>query len=44
MCNKGGFCFYKFVSNSKEVIRRILEFDRVDGVKELDLDFDLLSL
>ena len=35
---------YKFVSNSKDVIRRILESDKADGVKELDLDLDSLPL
>ena len=44
MCSKGGFRLHKFVSNSKEVIRRIPEQDRVDGVKELDLDLDSLPL
>ena len=44
MCNKGGFRLHKFVSNSKEVIRRIPESDRADGVKELDLDLDSLPL
>ena len=44
MCNKGGFHLHKFVSNSKEVIRRIPEPDRADGVKELDLDLDSLPL
>ena len=38
MCNKGGFHLHKFVSNSKEVTRRIPEPDRADGVKELDFD------
>lgn len=33
MCRKGGFRLHKFVSNSKEVIRRIPEQDRADGVK-----------
>ena len=32
------------MSNSKEVIRRIPEQDRADGVKELDLDLDSLPL
>ena len=41
-CSKGGFRLHKFVSNSKEVIRRIPEQDRADGVKELDLDLDSL--
>ena len=44
MCSKGGFRLHKFVSNSKEVIRRIPEQDRADGVKELDLDLDSLPL
>ena len=44
MCNRGGFCLHKFVLNSKEVIRRIPEPDRADGVKELDLDLDSLPL
>ena len=44
MCNRGGFRLHKFVSNSKEVIRRIPESDRADGVKELDLDLDSLPL
>ena len=30
------------MSNSKDVIRRIPESDKADGVKELDLDLDLL--
>ena len=34
----------QLVSNSKEVIRRIPEQDRADGVKELDLDLDSLPL
>ena len=44
MCSKGGFRLHKFVSNSKEVIRRIPEQDRADGVKELDVDLDSLPL
>ena len=44
MCNRGGFRLHKFVSNSKEVITRIPEPDRADGVKELDLDLDSLPL
>ncbi|XP_078382421.1 uncharacterized protein LOC144665122 [Oculina patagonica] len=46
MCNRGGFRLHKFVSNSnyKEVIRRIPELDRADGVKELNLDLDSLPL
>ena len=44
MCSRGGFRLHKFVSNSKEVIRRIPEQDRADGVKELDLDLDSLPL
>ena len=44
MCNRGGFRLHKFVSNSKEGIRRIPEPDRADGVKELDLDLDSLPL
>jgi len=43
-CATGGFRLHKFVSKSKEVIRRIPEPDRADGVKELDLDLDLLPL
>ena len=38
-----GFRLHKFVSDSKEAIRRIPESDRADGVKELDLDLDSLS-
>ena len=44
MCNKGGLHLHKFVLNSREVIRRIPEPDRADGVKELDLDLDSLPL
>ena len=44
MCSKGGFRLHKFVSNRKEVIRRIPESDRADGVKTLDLDLDSLPL
>ena len=44
MCSRGGFRLLKFVSNSKEVIRRIPKQDRADGVKELDLDLDSLPL
>lgn len=44
MCDKGGFNLYKFVLNSKEVLKEILEFDRVDGVRDIDLDFDLFFL
>ena len=44
MCSRGSFRLHKFVSNSKEVIRRIPEQDRADGVKELDLDLDSLPL
>ncbi|XP_078347357.1 uncharacterized protein LOC144632559 [Oculina patagonica] len=44
MCNRGGFRLHKFVSNSKEVISRIPEPDRADGVKELNLDLDSLPL
>ena len=44
MFSKGGFRLHKFVSNSKEIIRRILEQDRADGVKELDQDLDSLPL
>ena len=36
MCNRGSFWLHKFVSNSKEVMRRIPESDRADGVKEQD--------
>ena len=32
------------MSNSKDVIRRIPESDKADGVKELDLDLDSLPL
>ena len=32
------------MSNSKDVIRRILESDKADGVKELDLDLNSLPL
>ena len=42
MCRSGGFNPHKFVSNGKDVIRRIPESDKADGVKELDLDLDLL--
>ena len=44
MCSKGGFRLHKFVSNRKEVIRRIPESERADGVKALDLDLDSLPL
>ena len=47
MCKSGGFNLHKFVSNSKDVIRRILESDKADGVKELVLhlpSFPLESL
>ena len=44
MCKSGGFNLHKFVSNSKDVIRRIPESDKADGVKELDLDLDSLPL
>ena len=44
MCSRGGFRLHKFVSNSREGIRRIPEQDRADGVKELDLDLDSLPL
>ncbi|PFX24881.1 hypothetical protein AWC38_SpisGene10528 [Stylophora pistillata] len=44
MCKRGGFRLHKFVSNNKEVIRKIPESDRADGVKELDLDLDSLPL
>ncbi|XP_022794387.1 uncharacterized protein LOC111333131 [Stylophora pistillata] len=44
MCSRGGFRLHKFVSNGKEVIRRIPEQDRAEGVKELDLDLDSLPL
>ena len=40
MCSKGGFNLHKFVSNSKEVVKEILESNRADGVKAMDLDFD----
>ena len=33
-----------FVSKSKEVIKRIPEADRTNGIKELDLDLDWLPL
>ena len=41
MCSKGGFNLHKFLSNRKEVIRRIQQSDRADGV-EMDLDLDSL--
>ena len=41
-CKSGGFNLHKFVSNSEDVIRRILESDKADGIKELALDLDLL--
>ena len=44
MCKSGGFNLHQFVSNSKNVSRRILESDKADGVKELDLDLDSLPL
>ena len=44
MCKRGGFRLHKFVSNNKEVIRKIPESDRADSVKELDLDLDSLPL
>ena len=44
MCKSGGFNLHKFVSNSKDVIRRITESDKADGAKELDLDLDSLPL
>ena len=44
MCKSGGFNLHKFVSNSRDVIRRIRESDTADGVKELDLDLDSLLL
>ena len=40
MCKSGGSKLHKFVSNSKDVIRRIPESDKTDGVKKLDLDLD----
>ena len=43
-CKSGGFNLHKFVSNSEDVIRRILESDKADGIKELALDLDLLPL
>ena len=44
MCHQGGFNLHKFLSNSKEVIKSILESDRTEGVKEIDLDLDKLPL
>eukprot|EP00794_Sanderia_malayensis_P012608 gene12608-biopygen10048 len=44
MCSKGGFYLHKFVSNSKEVLKAIPEFDRAEGVKEMDLDLDSLPI
>ena len=44
MCKSGDFNLHQFVSNSKDVSRRILESDKADGVKELDLDLDSLPL
>ena len=44
MCKSGGFNLHQFVSNSKDVSRRILQSDKADGVKELDLDLDSLPL
>ena len=44
MCKSGGFNLHKFVSNSKDVIRRITQSDKADGAKELDLDLDSLPL
>ena len=44
MCKSGGSKLHKFVSNSKDVIRRIPESDKTDGVKKLALDLDSLPL
>ena len=44
MCQRGGFRLHKFTSNNKEVIDSIPVEDRAKGVKNLDLDNELLSL
>ena len=44
MCDKGGFNLHKFVSNSKEVLKEIPEYDRPDGIRDIDLDLDSLPL
>ncbi|XP_022784574.1 uncharacterized protein LOC111325102 [Stylophora pistillata] len=36
MYKRGCFRLHKFVSNNKEIFRKISESDRLDGVKELD--------
>lgn len=38
MCKRGGFRFYKFIFNSKEVISSVFLEDRAEEIKNIDLD------
>lgn len=38
MCKRGGFRFYKFIFNSKEVISSVVLEDRAEEIKNIDLD------
>lgn len=44
MCAKGGFRLHKFVSNNKRVIESVPVDDRAKGVKEPNLDQDVLPV
>ncbi|KAK3748954.1 hypothetical protein QZH41_006840 [Actinostola sp. cb2023] len=44
LCEKGGFRLHKFISNSKEVIETIPQPERADGIKNLDMDKDNLTI
>lgn len=41
-CKKGGFCLIKWISNCVEVLKLILEDDRVDDIKKLSLNGEIL--
>ena len=44
MCKRGGFRLHKFISNRKEVIESIPTGNRAKGIKDLDLDCDVLPM
>ena len=44
LCQKGGFCLHKFVSNSKEVMSSIPQEDRVMDTKDHQLVSDNIAI
>ena len=44
MCRRGGFNLQKFVSNKKEILKNIPMIDRVDDLKNINLDLDKLPM